>query len=454
MSNDKKIWDALQAVIGNEYGTAGMMGNLKAESGLNPATLESTFRKKLGMTSQEYTAAVDDGSYSREDFCRDGAGYGLAQWTYWEHKQALYDLAKAEEKSIGDLGLQLDYLAIDLQKWKYVLNRLRVAKSVKEASDLVLTVYLKPANTGDKVKAKRAGYGEEFYKLYAKGDNGMIKAVDFLRLIRQAYNERWGYIWGTYGQTWTQKDQDNATREQTIQYGSKWIGKRVADCSGLAYWAFRELGGQMYHGSNTMWRDYVTDRATLTDGKRSDGAELWPGDPVFLYRDGSRYHVGYYVGNGNVIEAAGTKSGVIVSRVTKWNETARWINVLYENGRFFKVRPVLKMGKSGIDVRDLQELLTAAGYPLDADGVFGTKTFQAVKAFQFDHSLTADGVVGSKTWAALEGDKGQNPAPDAPIDGDDMSSIATAINAAIEGLDKAIDNLQAVKDALGEVRYR
>ena len=203
-----------------------------------------------------------------------------------------------------------------------------------------------------------------------------------------------------------------------------------------------------------MWRDYVTDRATLTDGKRSDGAELWPGDPVFLYRDGSRYHVGYYVGNGNVIEAAGTKSGVIVSRVTKWNETARWINVIYENGRSFKVRPVLKKGMSGMDVRDLQELLTAAGYPLDADGVFGSKTLEAVKAYQFDHSLTADGVVGAKTWAALEGDKGSNQAPDAPIDGDSITIPLTIFNAVIEGLDKAMDTIQATKDALSEVRYR
>ena len=45
------------------------------------------------MTDAEYTAAVDSGSYT--NFVRDSAGYGLAQWTYYSRKQALYDYAKA-----------------------------------------------------------------------------------------------------------------------------------------------------------------------------------------------------------------------------------------------------------------------------------------------------------------------------------------------------------------------
>lgn len=34
MANDKTIWDAMLIFIGNPYGTAGLMGNLKAESNL------------------------------------------------------------------------------------------------------------------------------------------------------------------------------------------------------------------------------------------------------------------------------------------------------------------------------------------------------------------------------------------------------------------------------------
>lgn len=88
-SDEKKIWDFLFGKIGNAYGAAGMMGNLYAESGLKPTNLQNTYEKSLGMTDAEYTAKVDNGSYS--NFVHDKAGYGLAQWTYYSRKQNLLD---------------------------------------------------------------------------------------------------------------------------------------------------------------------------------------------------------------------------------------------------------------------------------------------------------------------------------------------------------------------------
>lgn len=84
------------------------MGNLKAESGLNPKNLQNSFEKKLGMNDDEYTTAVDKGTY--KNFIKDGAGYGLAQWTFWSLKQELYNYSKNENKSIGDLNMQIAVL--------------------------------------------------------------------------------------------------------------------------------------------------------------------------------------------------------------------------------------------------------------------------------------------------------------------------------------------------------
>ena len=53
------IWDFLLHKIGNPYGAAGLMGNLCAESALDPTKLERTAEKKLGVSSAEYTARVD-----------------------------------------------------------------------------------------------------------------------------------------------------------------------------------------------------------------------------------------------------------------------------------------------------------------------------------------------------------------------------------------------------------
>lgn len=72
MNADEKIWRYLKSAGLNDFGVAGLMGNLFAESGLNPKNLQNTYEKKLGMTDEEYTAAVDSGSYSQlcERQCR------------------------------------------------------------------------------------------------------------------------------------------------------------------------------------------------------------------------------------------------------------------------------------------------------------------------------------------------------------------------------------------------
>ena len=160
------IWEYLFAKLGNAYGTAGLMGNLYAESGLNPTNLQNTYEKKLDYTDATYTAAVDDGTY--DNFVKDCAGYGLAQWTYWSRKQGLLELAKAEGKSIGDLSLQLDYIWKELSEgYGKLLKTLQTATSVTEASTAVLTQYERPADQGEAVQAKRAAFGQTYFDKYA-----------------------------------------------------------------------------------------------------------------------------------------------------------------------------------------------------------------------------------------------------------------------------------------------
>ena len=61
-----------------------------------------------------------------------------------------------------------------------------------------------------------------------------------------------------------------------------------------------------------------------------------------------------------------------------------------------------KYGSRGSEVTQIQQRLQELGYdPGAADGIFGTRTQQAVLAFQRDYGLSADGIVGEKTLAAL-----------------------------------------------------
>ncbi|MEV5084017.1 peptidoglycan-binding protein [Streptomyces sp. NPDC056159] len=63
--------------------------------------------------------------------------------------------------------------------------------------------------------------------------------------------------------------------------------------------------------------------------------------------------------------------------------------------------PTLRSGNRGPAVSAVQHLLTARGHAATADGVFGSRTASAVKAFQRQHHLRTDGVVGANTWNAL-----------------------------------------------------
>ena len=162
---ESTIWEFLTGKGLNAYAVAGLMGNLYAESGLAANNLQNSYSTKLGMSDEEYTAAVDNGSYT--NFVHDSAGYGLAQWTYYSRKQALYDYAKAAGASIGNLDMQLAFLWQELQGYKSVMEKLTAATSVRAASDAVLLGYEKPADQSEAVQEKRAEYGQSFYNKYA-----------------------------------------------------------------------------------------------------------------------------------------------------------------------------------------------------------------------------------------------------------------------------------------------
>ena len=165
-TNEQIIWQYLKSQGFSDAGAAGLMGNLYAESALNPKNLQQTYEKKLGYTDNTYTQAVDNGTYG--NFVRDSAGYGLAQWTYWSRKQNLLNFAQQKNKSIGDLNMQLDFLISELQSgYKSLLQTLKTTTSVKEASNGVLLQFERPADQSVTVQNKRAAYGQGYYDKYA-----------------------------------------------------------------------------------------------------------------------------------------------------------------------------------------------------------------------------------------------------------------------------------------------
>ena len=63
---------------------------------------------------------------------------------------------------------------------------------------------------------------------------------------------------------------------------------------------------------------------------------------------------------------------------------------------------VLRQGSTGGEVKEVQRRLKMWGYYSgEVDGIYGSKTVEAVKYFQRKNGLTADGIAGKATFAAL-----------------------------------------------------
>lgn len=164
------IWAELYNFIGNEYGTAGLIGNLQAESGNIPYRLQGDFTNGY-YKSINYTNNVNDGTISRSDFISDQKGYGLAQWTFSTRKADLYDMyVNGGYSSIGDVSLGVAFLIHELStSYTGVLNVLRSTTSIAEASNIVLHQFENPQEQGPAVEAYRQSLSTDFYNQYADG---------------------------------------------------------------------------------------------------------------------------------------------------------------------------------------------------------------------------------------------------------------------------------------------
>ncbi len=127
-----------------------------------------------------------------------------------------------------------------------------------------------------------------------------------------------------------------------------------------------------------------------------------------LHKDG---HVGYTVGDGYAVEWQGTRIGCVKTVIAnrKWTEWFQLPFINYDGANLSAPADLdvplgsrlLKRGLMGKDVKTLQELLNPLGASLTVDGIFGSNTEAAVKAFQKKSGLTQDGKYGDKTHAAL-----------------------------------------------------
>lgn len=123
-----------------------IMGNWKCESGLEANRLQGDF-SAFRTTSKSYTARVMNGSISRQEFGQ-AIGYGLAQWTFYSRKYALYDWWKASGKSLDDPVMQTEFAISELKtQYKNLWAELcREGNDLYTCTKLICEQYERPAH--------------------------------------------------------------------------------------------------------------------------------------------------------------------------------------------------------------------------------------------------------------------------------------------------------------------
>lgn len=305
------IWNYFINKIGNPYGVAGLMGNLKAESGFCPFRLQGDFTTGYA-TSIEYTAQVDNGTISKNDFIHNapnGGGYGLCQWTWWERKQGLYEMWKdGGYSSIGSIELACDWLWHELNhSYPSVLSVLKSATSIRQASDKVLHDFESPADQSTVVEELRESYGQAVYETYAIASVNEAKIKSAVEWALEVAND------------------DSHGYDQNDRWSPDY------DCSSFVISAYQQAGAPVKDNGAS----YTGDMVTAFDNTGFDVLDysfpLVYGD--VLWRDG---HTEIYIGNGQTVGAKINENGEVVGGQTG-DQTGKEICVSANSGNWTKI---------------------------------------------------------------------------------------------------------------------
>ena len=111
--------------------------------------------------------------------------------------------------------------------------------------------------------------------------------------------------------------QKSSKRQQVVDYALSFVGGRYvwggtdphtgADCSGFTGYILRNAGGVSISRSSA---------EQAGEGRTVSAENMQPGDLLFYSKGGGVNHVAMYIGNGQVVHASSSKTGIIVSA---WN---------------------------------------------------------------------------------------------------------------------------------------
>ena len=159
--------------------------------------------------------------------------------------------------------------------------------------------------------------------------------LDLVQWAKAAERNRWGYVWGTFGQVLDTNLYNSKLQQYPEEVGryadfiqSNWLGGRTADCVGF-------IKGYSWLDADTLQINYVSNgmpdinadqmyQYAIEKGSIDTIPEI-PGLAVW-----HECHIGIYIGGGVVIEAKGTRHGVVQTQLANSSWT-HWLKIPYIN---------------------------------------------------------------------------------------------------------------------------
>lgn len=158
-------------------------------------------------------------------------------------------------------------------------------------------------------------------------------ANDLVQYAIRAYEEHWGYVWGTFGHVLTEglfesklAQYPEALSDNADFIRQTWVGKRTTDCVGLIKgygWLDADSQEIIY---NTNGMPDLSANEIYHAASVSGTIDTIPETPgLAVWHDG---HIGVYIGNGEVVEAMGTRYGVVKTKLSNGRWT-HWLKIPY-----------------------------------------------------------------------------------------------------------------------------
>lgn len=385
-----KIWNLFVATGElTEVAIAGIMGNMYAESNLQPRI-------------------VQGGTYTDEIIVDGKTGYGLCQWTSEGRQKALKDFAKQMNKSSGDAEVQVQFCLHEMRSYAMddgtpLITALNNCTKPYDAAIIFHRVFERSADNPQQ-EARRGNFADQLYNSKGKVGQGLVTKTTYTRSMQKTQNSFFSFlakqaapltkiynsIFG--GST----DEDSSSADfSALKYNSKSTNPNIQAATN---WANSRLGQRGYGptGCTSFVADYLAKAGVNTNflAGSQGNPSLWVPELEELAKKAGKWKEGSKAGSEGDVAIIETNNNpgdgpdhAVIADGSGWyfgNSSSRNMIVRGNLGSDFDAKNVLGYIATGDPAtgavasgnlsRSQAEVIGDAG-PTSANGKFGRGKF-------------------------------------------------------------------------------